>query len=61
MMLNTKYQGPRRCGFRREDFFTFYIYKPKRRAGPFFWPQDYNLNTLGRGPLGDAKNQISIV
>ena len=26
-----------------------------------FWPQVYNLNKLGRGPLGDAKYQISIV
>ena len=24
-----------------------------------FWPQDYNLNRLGRGPLGDASYQIS--
>ena len=26
-----------------------------------FWPQGYTLNKLGRGPLGDAKYQISIV
>ena len=26
-----------------------------------FWPKDYNLNKLGRGLLGDAKYQISIV
>ena len=24
-----------------------------------FWPKVYNLNKLGRGPLGDAKYQIS--
>ena len=24
-----------------------------------FWPQGLNLNKLGRGPLGDAINQIS--
>ena len=27
-------------------------------AGPF-WPHGHNLNKLGRGPLGDAINQIS--
>ena len=26
-------------------------------AGPF-WPEGYNLNKLGRGPLGDATYQI---
>ena len=26
-----------------------------------FWPQGYNLNTLGRGLLGDATYQISRV
>ena len=26
-----------------------------------FWPQGYNLNKLGRGPLGDARSQISRV
>ena len=26
-----------------------------------FWPKGYNLNKLERGPLGDAKYQISIV
>ena len=24
-----------------------------------FWPQGYNLNNLGRGPLGEAKYQLS--
>ena len=24
-----------------------------------FWPEGYNLNKLGRGPLGDDKYQIS--
>ena len=24
-----------------------------------FWPQGHNLNKLGKGPLGDAINQIS--
>ena len=52
MMLNTKYQGSWPCGFRPEDFFTFSQYKPG---------EVNNLNKLGRGPLGDAKYQISIV
>ena len=47
MMLHTKYQGSRLCGFRLEDFFMFSLYKPN------------NLNKLGRGPLDDASYQIS--
>ena len=30
MMLHTKYQGSRRCGFRQEDFFMFSPYKSKK-------------------------------
>ena len=26
-----------------------------------FWPKGYNLNKLGRGPLGDATYHISMV
>ena len=37
MMLHTKYQGSRPCGF-RQDFFMFYLYKPG--AGP-------NIKALG--------------
>ena len=58
MMLHTKYQGSRPCGFRHEVFFSRFPYKslfktfdPKRGH---FWPKGYNLNKLGRGPLGDA-------
>ena len=50
MMLHTKYQGSRPCGFRQEDFFE---------GGGHFWPQGYNLNKLGRSPLSDATYQIS--
>ena len=37
-----------------------YLYKADHvpGAGPF-WPQGHNLNTLGRGPLGNAINQMS--
>ena len=63
MILHTKYQGSMPCGFRQEDFFFHVapyislckIFDP--RAG-LFWPQGYNLNKLGRGPLGDATYQI---
>ena len=44
-------------------FFHFFPIKayvkhltPKRGH---FWPKGYNLNKIGRGPLGDAKYQIS--
>ena len=60
MMLNTKYQGLP-CGFRQEDFFKFSLYKPMYNIVPgagHFWPQSYNLNKLGKGPLGGAKYQI---
>ena len=60
MMLHTKYQGSRPCGFRQEDFFTFSLYKPmSNNLPPGAGPQGYNLNKLGRGPLGDAVYQIS--
>ena len=63
MMLHTKYQGSRPCGFRQEDFFMFlpikaYVIPVTPGAGPF-WPQCYNLNKLGRGPLDDTTYQIS--
>ena len=56
MMLHTKYQGSMRCGFRKEDFSCLpYIslcktFDPRGEK----WPQGYNLNKLGKGPLGDA-------
>ena len=28
-------------------------------GGAIFWPMGYNMNKLGRGPLGDAAYQIS--
>ena len=63
MMLHTKYQGSRPCGFRQEDRFMFlpilvYVKHVTPRQG-HFWPQGHNLNELGRGPQGDATYQIS--
>ena len=29
------------------------------QGGTFFWPPGYNLNKLGRGPLGDVTYQMS--
>ena len=57
MMLYTKYQSSRPCGF-REDFFTFCL-KQVTPGGGQFWPQGDNLNKYDRGQLGDAKYQIS--
>ena len=63
MMLHTKYQGSRPCGFRQKDFFMFlpisvYVKHVTPGAG-HIWPQGHNLNKLVRGPQGDATNQIS--
>ena len=43
MMLHTKYQGSRPCGFRQEDFFMLlpikaYVKPLIPEAGPFFIP-----------------------
>ena len=65
MMLHTKYQGSRPCGFRQEFFFHLspYISLCKTcdlRQG-HFWPPGHNLNKLGRSPLGDATYQFKLV
>ena len=64
MMLHTKYQGSRSYGFRHEDFFFQYFHykglvKQCDLGLGYFWPQGRYFNKLGRGPLGDAKYQIS--
>ena len=56
MMLHTKYQGSKPCGFRLEDFFMFlpiktYVKHVTSGRG-HFWPKGHILNKLGRGPLG---------
>ena len=58
MMLPTKYQGFRPCGFRQEVFFMFlpikaYV-KPVTLRKGLFWNQGYNFNKLGRGSLDDT-------
>ena len=63
MMLHTKYQGSRPCGFRQEDIFMFlpikaYVKLVTLRRG-HLWPQGYNLNKLGRGLLDDTTYQKS--
>ena len=55
-MLHTEYQGSKPCGF-RQDLFMFLPMKAYVRA--HFGPQGHYLNTLGRGPLYDATDQIS--
>ena len=60
MMLHTKYQGSRPCGF---DYIMFTLHKPMLIMWPLgrghFWSLGNNLNELGKGPLGDATYQIS--
>ena len=65
MMLHTKYQGTRPCGFRQVDFFHIFPIKAHVKhvthgAGPFLAPR-YNLNKLGRGPLGEATYHLKIL
>ena len=62
MMLHTKYQGSRPCGYRQEDFHCFpylSLCKTCDPRGGSFWPQEQNLNKHGRAPLDDASYQIS--
>ena len=64
-MLHIKYQGPRPCGCRQEDFFSKFPYISLCKTcgpldGTIFGPGAF-LNRLGRGSLGDAKYQKSIV
>ena len=58
MMLHTKYQGSRPCGFRQEDFFMFlpilvYVKHVNPGAGSFLAPGAL-FKKLVRGPQGDA-------
>ena len=49
----------------KKIFFKFSLYEPMLNMWPrgqvHFWPKGYNLNKLGRGPLGDATYKISTV
>ena len=37
-MLNTKYQRPRPCTFKQEDFLSFILYKYVKHVGPWTGP-----------------------
>ena len=57
MMLHTKYEGSRPCGFRQDFFMVFPIQAYVKHVNPVasqFWHERYNLNKLGRGSLDDA-------
>ena len=58
MILHIKNLGSRPSGFRQEDFFKLLpVYAYVKQVTPgrgHFWPHGYNLNKLGRGPLGDT-------
>ena len=48
-------------GVGQEVFFVLVLYQPlyvKCDRG-HFWPQEHNLNKLGRGPLDDISYQIA--
>ena len=58
MILHTKYQGSRLCGFRQVDFFMMlpikaYVKPVTPEVGPLL-AQGYNLNKCGRGLLDDT-------
>ena len=61
MMLHTKYQSSRLCGFGEEDFYRFSYEKLISPVAGAFVAWGHNLNNLVRGPLGDAACQISQV
>ena len=67
MMLNINYQIDNSLGLLVSDkkIFSRFLYislcKTFNPQGGHFWPCSYNLNNLGRGPLGDDKLKISIV
>ena len=63
MMLHTKHQASKRCGFRQDDFFMFlpikaYVKPVTPGLGPIL-AQGYNLNKLGRDLPDDILYQIS--
>ena len=62
-MLNTKYQSSNPSSFREEKFWSWFSLFLCSNLWPLgwgqFWPHDHHMNKLGRGPQGDAKNQIS--
>ena len=59
MMLHTKYQDSRPCGFRQDFFLLNMSPCSSIQNNDHFWPQGNNLNKPGRVPLGYAAYQIS--
>ena len=62
-MLHTIYQDSISCGFRQE-IFMFFLFMPidvkyVTLGRAIFGSHGHNLNKLGRGPLLDAKYQLS--
>ena len=57
MMLHTKYQGSRSHGSDKKIFSCFPYISLCKTCDPLV-RHAYNLNKLGRGPLGDATYQI---
>ena len=59
-MLHTKIQAPEPSSSGEEDFEAYFIFEPKTPPPQgHFGPQGHHSNKLGRGPLGNATNQIS--
>ena len=62
-MLHTKNLSSIPSSFREEEFWSWFslflcsnLWPPGRGQ---FWAHEHHMNKLGRGPQGDAKNQIS--
>ena len=60
VMLNTKYQGSRLCGFRQEDFFTFPYISICKTCDPLGGAISSPRAIIWKN-LVDSKYQISIV
>ena len=61
LMLHANYQKSGSYGFRKKRCFKIFLWKAdKSQSGTIIGP-GHNLNSIGRGPLGDATCQISQV
>ena len=62
-MLYTKFYGSKPNSSEEEDFLIFFMYFYGLNLGPpaagHLGTCDLHLNKLGKGPLGNATNQIS--
>ena len=60
MMLHTKFQGSRLCGFKQEGLVFHVLCKTNDTSvGAIFGPMCIFVNKLGREPLDDASYQIA--